>query len=274
MKKKIIFRDQDIVAFCKATCDTNDIHDPVFMTKLGKRAIVPGMFAFSMAANLASSYLKHEGNTIRVFFSTLLSSGDFATLMAEPETDTDTPSIRISAINHKDTLTTNDEHTRIFHTDHPLPVQNHGILRRLQVADHQVKLFQTLIAADDPEVSGYLFTISYASQALFKSIREAETKVEHEIDELINRHRKISPFYQSLEITIPRPIPALILNHYLDYRISFERDKYHKAYYAYMQCEQNDTVFFRSKYRLIAISDGIILRMAKDITHHPAVHRA
>ena len=59
-QKKIIFRDTEITEFCCATLDTNEIHDPLFMAKLGKRVIVPGMFALSQTVNLSAGYLKNH----------------------------------------------------------------------------------------------------------------------------------------------------------------------------------------------------------------------
>jgi len=265
MKRKIIFRDQDIVDFCRATRDSNEVHDPCYMAGLGKRAIVPGMFAFSAATNLAAQYMKESGNTIKVFFNTLLSSGDFAELIAEPLAGAEGNSCRLYAINHKDTLTTHDEHTRIFHSDQVLPNQQEGIVRSLPADPSQISDFTRLIGAHDPLVGGYLFAVSYASQALFKSISEALTDTEKEIDDLINHSGSVSPFYQSLEITLPRPMQPLEISLPIDYRIHFVREKFRKVYLAYLQCEQEERILFRSRYRLMAISDAVILRMAKDI---------
>ncbi len=265
MKRRIIFRDQDIVDFCRATHDINEVHDPGYMAGIGKRAIVPGMFAFSAAINLASRFLKEEGNTIRVFFNTLLSSGDFADLVAEPGGMEGDRFCRIYAINHKDTLTTGEEHTRIFSAPVVMPMQEEGIVRSLPLETRQIAEFTRLVGAGDPEVAGYLFAISYASQALYKSIAGAVTETEFEIDDLINHSGRISPFYQSLEISLPRPIPPLVSEGELLYRTHFVREKFRKIYLAFLQCEQGGEVLFRSRYRLMAIPDAVILRMAKDI---------
>ena len=63
-QKKIIFRDQEIVEFCNATKDSNEIHNPEFMQHVGKRVIVPGMFALSHTLNLAAGHLKTKVNYI------------------------------------------------------------------------------------------------------------------------------------------------------------------------------------------------------------------
>jgi hypothetical protein len=266
MKKRIIFTDKAIVDFCRATQDTNEVHDPAFMTGLNKRVIVPGMYAFCMTANLSAGFLKSGANYIRVCFNTLLSSGDLADLSAEqsPENPLE---IRLSAINHKDTLTSRDEYTRIMKVDGEFVPQTTGLIRQLTVTKEQVDAFSSLISATDPGVADLLFAISYASQALLKSIREAGTGVEKEIDAVINGDSKISPFYHTLEIFLPPVFPGITKEGMLDYRIHIEREKANRAYVAHLQCEQDGEILFRSIYRLVGIADSVILRMAKEIHH-------
>ena len=79
-QKKVIFRDTEIVEFCRATHDTNVIHEPLFMANLGKRVIVPGMFALSQTVNMSGDFLKNHARSLKVLFNSLLSSGDFVTL--------------------------------------------------------------------------------------------------------------------------------------------------------------------------------------------------
>ena len=88
--------------------------------------------------------------------------------------------------------------------------------------------------------------------------------MEREIDRLINGQSQISPFYHSLEIYIPKPFPVFTPGDAIDYHIHFEREKAMRLYSAYVRCESNGKVIFRSKYRLMGIPDRIILRMAKD----------
>src|SRR5512138_210725 len=132
MKKRIIFTDKSIVEFCKATQDTNEVHDPSFMTGLNKRVIVPGMYAFCMTAGLTAPFLKKGANYFRVYFNALLSSGDFADLQAVP--DPNNPmEIRLSAINHRDTLAARNEYTRVMKNGREFLPQTLGIIRKLPV---------------------------------------------------------------------------------------------------------------------------------------------
>ena len=262
--KKIIYTDAEIVEFCKATKDTNELHHPGYMGRMGKRVIVPGMFALSKTISLNTEYLKTRANYIKVIFNTLLSSGDFATLSAEPDMK-DPDIMRLSAVNHKDTLASADEFSKMMNAEGGLDKEFHGILRCLEVEPWQIESFKRLVGTSDDEYAHFQFAVSYASHALLKSIDEPETEVEQEIDRLINGKSQISPFYQSLEIYIPSPFPVYTPGRTLDYFIHFEREKTMRLYSAYVRCESDGTVIFRSKYKLMGIPDRIILRMAKDM---------
>lgn len=268
MHRRIIFTDRSVVDFCKATQDINTVHDPGFMGSLGKRVIVPGMFAFSSTAILAADFIKTRADYIRVCFNTLLSSGDFADLVAVP--DSVLPAeIRLSAINHKDTLTSADDYTRISRRGLLFVPQSEGKIRHLEVSESHIRDFARLIMCHDPELAGFLFSIAYASQALYAGIREASTVVEKEIDRLINGNNRISPFYHTLEIFLPPNFPFIIPNGTIGYRIHFIREKENRAYVANLQCEQEGRIIYRSVYKLVGIPDSIILRMAKGIHHTP-----
>ena len=269
-QKKIIFRDAEIIEFCRATLDTNEIHDPLVMAKLGKRVIVPGMFALSQTVNLSAGFLKNHASSLKVLFNSLLCSGDFVTLCTS-SFDDNSSEIRLSAINCKDTLTSNNEYTRLSVKETGFTTDHKGILHKLEVNPEQVEQFSLLIGADDKDVAHFLFAVSYASQALLRSIINPETDVEKEIDETINKNSSISPFYHTLEIRIPKPFPVFDPVGELDYFIHFEREKPCKLYGAYVRCEHHGMLIFQSHYKLVGIADRIILRMAKEIKHyHPA----
>lgn len=266
-ERKVIFTDSEIVAFCRATRDTNVIHDPAFMKEIGKRVIVPGMFALSATAGLTSEYLKERGRSIRVLFNSLLSSGDFATLKAGPAAD-NPDVVRLFAINHKDTFTTRDEYTLISPDPLDLPDVPDGILHRLDVDPQQLDDFRRLTQVQDPETGSFLFTVAYASQALLHAIMNPVTEVEWEIDALIHNGTGVSPFYHTLEILIPRPFPVFSPEGAIDYYVHFEREKKDKLYTAYVRCMAGDTLAYHSRYQMLGINNQIILRMAKEILHH------
>ncbi len=266
-QKKIIFRDTEIIEFCRATLDTNEIHDPLVMAKLGKRVIVPGMFALSQTVNLSAGFLKNHAKSLKVLFNSLLSSGDFVTLCAS--SNDDNPSeIRLSAINCKDTLTSNNEYSRLSVKETRFKTDYKGILHRLKVKLEQVRKFMQLIGAEDKDVAHFLFAVSYASQALLRSISQPETEIEKEIDETISKNTSISPFYHTLDIHIPTPFPVFDPVGELDYFIHFEREKPCKLYVAYVRCEHNGMLIFQAHYKLVGIADKIILRMAKEVKYH------
>lgn len=261
-QKNVIFKDSEIVEFCKATRDTNEIHDPFFMSRKGKRVIVPGMFALSRTLLLAGDFLRHDANYIKVLFNSLLNSGDFATLRAQPNPE-DPEEIRLSAINHKDTLTSNNEYTRLQKKEKITLKEYPGILRRLYIEPGQVETFNRLIGPCNRDISYFLFAVANASQALFNCINKPLTDTEREMDEVVNSN-KVSPFYQSLEIRIPSPFPVTVPGDHLDYYIHFETEKHFKFYTAYVRCESNGIKLYHSVYHLVGIPNMIIFRMAKD----------
>ncbi|MGA3014580.1 MAG: MaoC family dehydratase [Bacteroidales bacterium] len=269
-QKKVIFGDKEIVAFCRATQDTNEIHDPAFMAGLGKRVIVPGMFALSQTVNLSADFLRNHAKSLKVLFNSLLSSGDFVTLCSSPAYGVHNE-IRLSAINCKDTLTSKDEYTRLSVKKTSFKSDQKGLLRRLEVKPEQVETFKRLIECTNHDVAHFLFAISYASQALIRSIEEPMTEIEVEIGETICRDHCISPFYHSLDINIPTPFPVYNPEGHLDYYIHFEREKPLKLYSAYVRCEHRGQVIFNAHYKLVGVTDKIILRMAKEIKHHRVV---
>jgi hypothetical protein len=270
MKKKVIFTDSEIVEFCKATKDTNELHNPEFMGKMGKRVIVPGMFALSRTVNLSAGLLKSQSNVIKVLFNSLLSSGDFVTLCTVPDPH-DPSEVRLSAINHKDTLASNDEYARMFRSEKKFVGFIEGIHHRIEMETQQIECFKRLIEADDRDVANFLFAVSYASKALINAIDDPATETEKEIDGVINRNSKISPFYQSLEIHIPTPFPLYEPGPPVDYIIHYERVIPCKQYIAHVRCEIDGKTIFYSKYRMGGIPDLVILRMAKDAHPHKPV---
>lgn len=269
-QKKVIFRDTEIVEFCRATHDTNVIHEPLFMANLGKRVIVPGMFALSQTVNMSGDFLKNHARSLKVLFNSLLSSGDFVTLSTSSY-DVNPFEIRLSAFNCKDTLTSKEEYTRLSVKEAVFNTEFSGILQKLEVTEEQVGKFIQLIGADDKDVAHFLFALSYASQALLRCITNPGTGIEKEIEETITRNSGISPFYHTLEIIIPSPFPVFNPVGAFDYFIHFEREKAGKLYGAYVRCEHQGLLIFQSHYKLVGIADRIILRMAKEIKHRQAV---
>lgn len=264
--KKIIFGDAEIVEFCTATKDTNEIHNPAFMEARGKRAIVPGMLALCSTINLSSEFLKNKGNSIIIYFNSMLSSGDFVTLCNSA--DHDNPGVlRLSAINHKDALSSNGEYSRIFKRDNEFEVTFQGLCKSLPVNREMIDEFSKVTGGTDPDVSRFLFAVAYTSQALLKCIENPQTEVETEIDKVINRNSGISPFYHTLEIHRPTPFPFFEPEGFLDYFIHFTTEKQNRLYNAHVRCECRGQLIFHSRYKMIGVSDTMIYRMAKDISH-------
>lgn len=269
-QKKKIFGDEEIVEFCRATLDTNEIHDPEFMATLGKRIIVPGMFALSQTVNLSADFLRNHAKSLKVLFNSLLSSGDFVTLCSFPSKGIHRE-VRLSAINCRDTLTSTNEYTRLSVKKTSFKSVHKGLLRKLEVRPEQVETFKRLIECTNLDVAHFLFAISYASQALLKSIKEPKTEIEVEIGETISRNHCISPFYHSLDINIPTPFPVFNPEDHLDYYVHFEREKPLKLYSAFVRCEHRGLLIFNAHYKLVGVADRVILRMAKEIKHRQVV---
>lgn len=264
--KKLIFSDHEIVDFCLTTKDTNEIHDPAFMKEKGKRVIVPGMMALSATINLSADFLKNRANAITIFFNSLLSSGDFVTLcnFLTPENPRE---MRIAAINHRDTLSSSDQYSKIFCRNEGFDKFYEGIKRSLDISEEMISRFSELTAATDKDVARFMFAVACTSQALLKSIDEPQTDTEREIDQVINKNDKVSPFYHTLEIMIPSPFPSYEPTGKLDYFIHFTVEKPRRLYVAHVRCEHEGNVLFNSRYKMIGIPDMLIYRMAKEISH-------
>jgi hypothetical protein len=229
-----------------------------------------GMFALSQTVNLSAAFLKNRAASLKVLFNSLLSSGDFVTLVTSSLNDNPNE-IRLSAINCKDTLTSKNEYTRLS-VKEPGFITNHkGRLLKLDVTPEQLDKFIQLIGKEDIDVTHFLFAIAYASQALFRCINNPLNDIEKEIDDTISKNPSISPFYHSLDIRIPSPFPVFNPVGVLDYSIYFEREKPSKLYSAFVHCEHHGKLVFQAHYKLMGIADKIILRMAKEIKHHPVV---
>jgi hypothetical protein len=240
------------------------------MGKMGKRVIVPGMFALSRTVNLSSDFLKSQANVIKVIFHSLLSSGDFVTLCTVPNPE-DPFEVRLSAINHKDTLASKDDYARMFRSEKKFENFIEGIRHRIDLDTDQIACFKRLISATDPDVSNFLFAVAYTSRALLDAIDYPETEIEKEIDGVINRNSNVSPFYQSLEIHIPSPFPVFTPGSSIDYFIHYEREIPCKLYTAHVRCEIDGKIIFHSQYKMGGIPDLVILRMAKDAHPHKSI---
>jgi acyl dehydratase len=268
-QKKVVFGDSEIVEFCRTTLDTNEIHDPAYMAKLGKRVIVPGLFVLSQTASLSVDFLKNHACSLKVLFNSLLSSGDVVTLRSSSSKGNPSE-VRLSAINRTDTMTLKDDYTRLSVKETRFKSDHQGILRRLEVTKEQIEKFKRLIGTEDRDVANFLFAVSYASHASLMSIEKPETEIEIEIKETISKDPGISPFYHSIEIHIPSPFPVFNPVGELDYFIHFEREKPFKVYGVYVRCEHHGYLVFNAYYNLLGIDCGLILRMAKAIKENSA----
>jgi hypothetical protein len=262
------FSNADIIAFCQATMDSNVVHSPEYMSIHNKEVVVPGMYLFSFLTSklIASCSKTTSCNTIEIFLGSLISAGEEVCLMVESALESQI--WYLSAINSKDCFRIGENRSSLSFNSSPILKPTPSHIRILPFTNEQLTHFKRLLHTITDEWSDLLFTITYASQALFKAIAEPLDEVENEINRLLDKSKnpdQVSPFYQWLKIEIPEQRNCLNHGKPIEYHISFDREVANRAYIANVECRQDDRLFYHSKYKLIAIPDRLIMRMAKNL---------
>ncbi len=262
MLKSVNFTDKSIQDFCRITLDDNHIHNPDFMSPMGKQVVVPGMFIFAIAAKLAAAHVSKIRH-IHVLFGSMISRGDAVRIGYEMFED----GIRLLALNGEDCLSIRDEHSvaSIYAKEHE--ISSGGRIQKLRIEEKQLDKFHHLTGEADKAVNDFLFAVAYASKALNMSIGDPYTETEAEINTLIDTSvnpARSAPFYQTLDIHLPEK-GVSIDSGQIDYAISYIREKKNRSYLAQAHCSQNGQTIYHSVYRMIAIPERLILRMFKDL---------
>jgi hypothetical protein len=266
MQADIIFSNQNVSQFCEITCDNNLIHNPEHMHQLNKQVVVPGMFVFSTALNLLHDAFTQGADTIKVFFNSVIHTNE--SVRFEGKKNSQKPmEILMSANNGHDSFTLKDERSKVYKRSSDYTHQNLGFIRSLKYTEMQLGAFNKLIGCVDQFMNGFLFSIAYASSALFQAIQNPITEVESEINILIDKSLnpdRVAPFYQSLEIYLENGLTALDAQGELDYKIDFVREKQYKTYVAHVRCQQNGRKIYQSDYKMISVPERLIMRMVRD----------
>jgi len=263
MENKVLFTDSVVANFCKATDDDNPIHDPVFMYSQNKGVVVPGMLLFSTIVNLLHRKTNEYFNYYKLVFGNVICTNESIDLGFEAKGDHN----YLYAINGHDMFSTKHDRSVVMKNIEHKEFHSDGIVRAMQFHKAQLETFRELTNSLNSTLSDFLFTIAYASAALFKAIREPITEVETEINRLLNKAinpDQVSPFYQTLEIFRVNPHAELKPEGIIEYKIRFDREKANKTYVAQVACVHNNQCFYQSVYRLVAIPDKLIMRMVKD----------
>jgi len=264
MKFDYTFSNSDIVQFCKSTFDFNPVHDPDYMSSKGKRVIVPGMMLFSKVATLLFGTVGTALDTYKILINSIISANETVTLGFEDGPDNQK---YLFAINRHDTFSNGSDRSKVYLRKTTVEHPDVGSLVSLPVEQWQLDTFGKVIGCQNAILRDFLFGIAYASHALFHCIEQPQNEVEWEIHSFLDKTQnsnQISPFYQTLEIFLPpNPIP-LKPQMPIDYKIHIEREVVGKVYIAHVKCEQQGALLYHSVYRLMAIPDRLILRMAKD----------
>lgn len=262
MLKSVHFTDYSIQDFCRITLDDNHIHNPDFMSPMGKQVVVPGMFIFAIAAKLAAAHVSKIRH-IHVLFGSMISRGDAVRIGYEVVED----GIRLLAVNGDDCLSIRDEHSVASIYPRVHEISSDGRIQQLRIEEKQLDRFHQLTGEADKAVNDFLFAVAYASKALNMSIGDPYTETETEINKLIDTSvnpARSAPFYQTLDIHLPEK-GVSIDSGQIDYAISYIREKKNRSYLAHAHCSQNGQTIYHSVYRMIAIPERLILRMFKDL---------
>lgn len=267
MEQQVVFSESMVVNFCQATADDNPIHDPSYMYAQNKGVVVPGMLLFSTIINFLHQQTSELYNYYRLIFGNVICANEKVDLGFS--LNREQPNIKyLFAINGHDSFSTKYERSFVSICGNVLNIDANGVDRKLTYHFTQLETFRRLTNGVNRSLSDFLFTIAYASAALFKSIREPLTVVEEEINRLLDKTinpEQVSPFYQTLEIYKTRFDSELSSEGIIDYNIRFEPEKQNKVYVAHVVCSQNGKVLYHSTYKLVAIPDKLIMRMVKGV---------
>lgn len=267
MYKDITFTDHQTISFCEITCDDNLIHNPVHMRQLNKQVVVPGMFVFTSALVMLREAFIRGADTLKVFFNSVIHTNE--TVKIKGDIISERPvEVLLSANNGHDSFTLKDERSKIYKRAFYYYHDNQGFIRTLDYTELQLDVFGKLTGSFDNLLNGFLFSIAYASSALFQAIQNPLTEVEREINVLIDKTLnpdKVAPFYQSLEIFLENGIQPIQPSGQLEYKIDFEREKKNKTYIAHVLCQQNGQKIYQSDYKMISVPERLIMRMVRDV---------
>lgn len=265
MKLEYVFSDDQVVTFCKATCDGNPVHDPGYMYSHNKRVIVPGMMLFSKVATMLFGAVGTSLDTYKILINSIVSTNEPITLGYEDGTEDEK---YIFAINKQDSFALGDQRSKVYLRNFSVEFPKLTSFQSLPIEKWQLESFGKVIDCKNVILRDFLFGIAYASNALFKCIGNPVSDVEQEINHFLDKSKspnQVSPVYQMLEIFLPPDPNPLKPNHPIDYLIHFEREVTGRVYQAKVRCEQHGSLLYHSEYRLIAVPDKIILRMAKNL---------
>jgi len=266
MQDEFVFDAHAITEFCKVTDDYNLIHNLEYMHANGKNVVVPGMLLLSLAIGKARELIEKGADTFHLFFNSIICAGDrvnigYRLVSQEPLY------AELTAQNSVDAFKLKNE-TSVIYTRTAQPVfSGNGIVRSLPVRDGQIAEFNRQVCLAGNNLGSLLFAIAYASNALLQAIQSPLTDIETEIHQLLDKSvnpDQVSPFYQSLQIFLPNTVYYPNWHQPLDYLIDFITERRNKIYTAHVTCRQGGQSVFYSLYKLIAIPDRLIMRMAGD----------
>jgi len=256
-----------VVDFCQATRDFNVIHDPKYMNERGKHVIVPGMYILASVIK-GLEELFHEGlDSFRILFNALISSGE-EVLMGADRIEPHRPDHYLFAFNGRDSFSLKQERSRIYRKQDRITFPEQVHTHELPVDATQLNLFSQLIGCHNKRLSNLLFSLAYTSHVLNRAIAHPRDAIEREIFTLLDKSKnpdQVAPFYQTLDVYLNPEQPTAGEISHLNYRVLFERMVRNKAYTAYITCTRQAGRIFRARYKLIAIPDRLIMRLAKDL---------
>ncbi len=277
------FSDKEISDFCTVTKDNNDIHNPQFMGKKSKLAIVPGMMILSQVLDLPLAY-DQNFNLMEIYFSSPLSSGE--TVEFSYDAINQTEGIILNARRNGNNLlakldpTTKKEigDSKLL-TTNPEHLQNIGYPLRFDLSDgkekdsteaapnivnferENIEDFGKIVSSNS-DITDTLFAIAMSSRALIDSFAYPVSRNENKAKEEIAKIKgKVLPVYQSLRIFLPEGIQDLRggkLEFYNDVNVK-KRDITFD-----LKCQNDGRTLYFAQYSLKAMTERVLIRYAKD----------
>ncbi|MBI2142188.1 MaoC family dehydratase [Candidatus Woesearchaeota archaeon] len=267
MTYEIAFSDSQIVAFCRATRDSNRLHNPEFMAEHGKRAIVPGMMTLAYSLSLAVAQYGSDRTalsgirSIDAQFGQVHSSGEELGFDVVREDRDGLETVVNSYKTGESGGLSQMRSVRVSGASYDIGVK--GSSMQASFSAEEIGQFSAATGAVSAEAAGFLYALSFSSGALFSRLGEPQTDSEKEIASLLARG--IVPVYLSLRFSVPNGIRQVNAGH-VDYFLGIDGRSGGKGYAIRLQCSQAGEVLFRAEFSTRTVHEGIIIeRMAANL---------
>ena len=250
-----VYTPTNLKRFGKVSGDDNFLHNPNYMKKRGKHAIVHGMLLFTETAALSGAYLSKAPANTEVYFGSPASPKEELNLKT---TETE-GGLELSVMRGDENLLAINGHvSRIQYDAHSLETHTtRTILSQIDLK--RFKRFRSLVRAA-PEVAPLLYAMALGSSAIHNCIYTPQTEPEKEMAKALSSGTL--PVFTALHFYTTGQVPDL--NKTLEFKAGIEKEE--KLHRLDVACYQGERLIYSASHHSRPTSLGVILkRMAKNL---------